>query len=154
MHENFPAGGIITDGLGMDACKGLAITTKFNLWCGVEITVPPNLGAGHFGGGSKPLAPGEIKSFYKVLPKEQQPYYLTPLDYDPFVKTQHVLIKLNFGEKEIERDYVVSDRHARAIIKAMNIINATQSKIAVGVENLKKLAVRASAIIKNLRKKK
>ena len=104
VHENFPAGGIITNGLGLDACKGLVTTTQFHLFCfGVFVppVIPPK--TPFEGGGSFPLAPGEIQGFYKPVQPGELPF-LTPYDYDPLAKKKrHVILSVTFGEKKREK---------------------------------------------------
>jgi len=148
MHNTFPVGGILTGGLGLPACEGLAITTQFNLFCGIVITVPtppPSRG-----GGSRPMAPGEIQNFYKPV----DPEYLVPQDIDPFSKPKnHVQIKISFKDTVIDKEYLVSNKRMKAVITVINLINTTKEKISTVISNIRRISNNAILRVKNLRNK-
>lgn len=149
MHENFPAGGILVNGLGYDACKGLVITTNFNLWCGIQVivTTQPT-------GGSRPLSPGEIQNFFKPVQPEYQPSYVKPYDYDPLAKPKnHVVIRVTFKDRVVEKEYVVSQKRIGVVIKLVNLVNTTKSRVSAVAQNIRRIASKAIITVKNLRKK-
>ena len=152
VHENFPAGGIITNGLGLNACTGMIITTQFHLF-GFEVVVPP-VQTPFEGGGSFPLAPGEIQGFYKPVQPGELPF-LTPYDYDPLAKKKrHVIMSVTFGERKIEKEYLVSDKRANTVVSVINLLNNTKQKISVVAAGLKRITTSAIIRIKNLRRKR
>lgn len=154
MHENFPVGGIITGGLGYDACNGL-ITTKFHLWCGIEIVVTPPKPSG---GGPYPgkahnkFAPGEIQNFYQPVPPEQQ-YYVVPRDQEAryFQRHKHIVVKFKMGEFAVEKEFAVPEKRAKAIVKVLNVLNNTRTRINVGVSNVKRMAGNLTVAVSKLR---
>ena len=62
VHQDFPAGAIVTGGFGADGCKGFVITTQFHLY-----PLLPLEAIIYYSGGSRPLMPGEIQDFYKPV---------------------------------------------------------------------------------------
>lgn len=121
--------GLITKGLGMPACCGL-ITMGFGLFkCTIEIIVPPLPPTGG-GGGSYAVHPG----VYVEWPKK-----ITP-------RTKMVLITVKFDEKKAWRhSFTVDGRKADITVKAVEIVNKTANKIAVGVDNVKTAIKRVTA---------
>lgn len=146
-HESFPVGAIITKGLGAPACNGL-ITTRFDLLVfSAHIATP----ADH--GGSHPMLPGEIQNFYKEVPAEQQPY-LIPRDQNfDLTPKRHVVLTVKFGEKTLEKEFLVSDKRARMIVKILNFANTTKERVNVTLSGFKKVVKSTLIKVKNLRKR-
>lgn len=149
VHQEFPAGAIITNGLGLDAGDGTLITTSWHL-LGLNILVSTEMGTS---GGSYPLALGEIKNLYRPVPPEMQPY-LTPYNYDPFTKKSVVSVKVEFGKKTFEKNYLISKKRAKTAVSVLNFVNATKDKVSTTVKNLKAVAVRAIIRVKNFGKRR
>jgi len=146
MHENFPAGTIITNGLGSDACRGF-ITTHFHLFCGITITVP-NVSVG----GSKPMAPGEIANFYQ--PVDYQPLNSgKEVPYEAGRSNNYVKIEISIKDKTYEKEFLVTPRGRKTVAEILNFVNVTKERISVKVTNLKRIAVRAVVTIRNLWRK-
>lgn len=157
------AGGIITKGLGLPACRGM-IVNYFSLALSIEITPPePPIGGG--GGGPYPgpawnvLSPGTVQNFYKPYSPEYQKFYLLPNTR----KTRFITVRIKFKDREIERAYEVTERQADTAITIVNGVTTLQQRIKVSVSNikrmaptitnLKRLASRISVNINNIRHK-
>jgi len=155
------APGVITFGLGCDQ-TGLVIGNIFNLGF-IKIIVggspiippvPPPVGGG--GGGSRPLAPGEIQTFYKPV----DPLYQFPKEPQIPVK-----IIVTFRGKVTERNYIVSKKRGDIIVNVLNVVNTIKSRILITVHNvrasrfgivvsnIKKTPSRITTFVKNLRNK-
>ncbi len=147
MHENFPAGAILTNGLGCDAGRGLAIITQFNLWLDVTVTIIPHTTPG----GSYPLYPGEIQNFY--TPVNVDPAYLVPYVNPLKPPRSLVIIRVAFKEHVKEMEYLVGPRRANVVITVMKLLEATRRRISVVGASIRKVASRASVLIRRLRKR-
>lgn len=150
MHESFPAGGILTGGLGYDACNGL-ITSKFNLWCGIEVVViPPKSGGGgpYPGDAWNKFAPGEIHNFYQPVPSEQQ-YYVVPRDQEAryFRRHKHVIIKFKMDSFTVEKEYSVPERRAKVVVSVLRLLNNTRERINVGVSHLHRITSNIKVVV-------
>lgn len=87
-------GGLITGGFLLDACAGLGTTYPFHVFA-IESIRPVIIG----GGGSRPLAPGEIHTFFKPVHKYSTVYK----------KTKLLKIVGNLQEQNFERDLALTD---------------------------------------------
>ncbi len=130
---------ILTKGLSCGnttGCEsGTIITTKFGLFCKIEITPPPVMPAG---GGSRVFAPGEIQNFYKPV---EQPYVI-PLDKEKDYfnnNSQHVKIMIKIGKIKTEREYVIPKNKTKYIIKILKVINNTINSIKVNINSIKRI---------------
>lgn len=142
---------IITGGLGVNhkACDGI-ITTHFSLYCR-EITppVPPPVGGG--GGPYPGHAWNKFDSAWDVFQPVDKDYY----DPDKVYKTKkEIVLKMKFGEKTLERIYLVPIKRANIIIKVLNVINATTKQYKFAVSSAKRVLRGIRINITNFRKKK
>jgi len=109
-----PYSGLITGGLGLDACQYM-LTYHFHLFP-LEITVITPTGGG--GGGPYPypawnrLEPGQAKNFYKPV----NPNYYTQQRRGK--KQQYVFLKIAFKDKKYERHLLVDPKTANSIVNA------------------------------------
>lgn len=122
-----PIGGLVTYGLGVDpfngSFPGLITAWQFQLLC-VNLRVQLQQV-----GGSRPLAPGEIQQFYKLV---DDPSCLAP--------KLPVCVRIEYyreGEKLFHTsNYIVSPRQAARIVRIVNLINKTNERIMVYARNL------------------
>jgi hypothetical protein len=148
---------IITGGLTcghgpLDPCKSGLITTPFSLYC-TGILPPPKPSAG---GGGYPcdawnkLDPGEIQNFYQPVPLE---YYLVPQEQEEDYLRRYVPLKITFkmGNINIEREYSVPETKRRIVVKAFNLMDATQKQVSVAFSSIKKVASDIKFVIRNFR---
>lgn len=145
---------IITGGIScLPACSGGLITGHlFHLVGCVEVRVRPQVG------GSYPLAPGEIGNMYQPVQAppgaENHPaFYVRPNDRDIFSVKNHVTIRVNFGDTFTEKEFVVSEKKARTIVRVANFIDQTEQRIRVTLTNLRRVTNHAVRIM-NFRKKR
>lgn len=115
--------GLITGGLGGDACQGL-ITMQFHLfYTNVQIIIPGS-------GGSYPMGPGMIQNFYKpVLPNKT--YFPRPPQY------QTIIVKVTMKGVTTTREYKTFPVIAKAIAKVINITSIAYDSITVRATNIK-----------------
>lgn len=145
VHDVFPAGSIITNGLGHNYDQGFLIGWQTHLYF-VDVSVAPIIIEGLTGGGT-PLAPGEIATLYKPIE------WLTPRDQRNLLNPgKHVTLKIKLGKIEIEKEYVVHEKTSAMIVQLINFINTTKSRIKVVVDSIKHIAIRAMVRIRNLRR--
>ena len=147
------SGGLITKGLGLPASSGL-ITMYFHLFATVTITVSGGAGMG----GSLPLAPGEINNFYQpIVPESFSGIDPSLINHPIFVDhkdiKKFVTIKIKFGDREIEKEYMVPIRRANIIIKAITIVNSTNHKVKAVINGLQILKRKIVAKISNFNMK-
>lgn len=127
------APGIITFGLGGDQAN--MILGHYHLgFFDVEIVIPPTPPSGGGGGGT---TGGAIGSF---------PDRTGDWDEDA---ARTIIIRIKHGGKTTEKIYLVSAKRTEFIIKLLNIVNITRSKIKVGVKNLRRQMVSVFVKIKN-----
>lgn len=143
-------GGIITGGLGRPACHGMITMFPFSLYC--EIVPPPPQPIQ--GGGSIPLAPGEIQNFYQpvdtslgVPTKEGQ--FVDPRVYGKKL----VKVTLKFNEHTVQKEYLVTEKRAKHVVTIINLVNATKARMKVMANNIHRVTTRAVVMVKNLRVK-
>lgn len=145
---------IITKGIGnLPACESI-ITSQFSIAGLCDVTVIP----GNPGGGSYPLAPGEVANFYQPVDPppgfQDHPAFLVPDDQrDPFSVRQQVRVIVKFKDSETEREYVVSPRRASMIVNVLNFVNKTSERVSVAFNGFRR-SVTKSVKILNLRKKR
>lgn len=155
MHEDFPAGVIITGGLGGDACEGM-LTTTFHLFCGIQVIVPvaPTIDLNKQGGGSRPLAPGEIKTFWKPVKNQVvTPEFYTPLDSVEIIPKNIVTVKMTVGSKTMKKEFIVGSRRLDVIVKVLNITKVGKEKVTATISNIRRVLHNAVVKIFNIRKK-
>ena len=132
-------GGILTKGLGAPACCGLVLT-QFNLakCCQYTIEVTPIENGG--GGGSRPLAPGEIHNFYSPI---NQPNRLTPLVYlQPLNNVPSPVDKITItlsikNQDPIKKEYYVPRYKSKVILNVSRVLTSSFGLISVSIHNIK-----------------
>ena len=142
-------GGLLTGGLGRPACMGIITMLPFQLGCFL-FEPPPPPPEPRPEGGAIPLEPGEIHDFYQ------------PVDYDfingDFAKPETYgkkMAKLTFRSElfNVEKEYMLSERKAKAVVRVMKIANVTRKGMRVTANNIKRFVDGVSVKVKNLRKK-
>jgi len=150
-------GGILTKGLGAPACCGLIIA-KFGLskCCQYTIEVIPVEGIGG-GGGSRPLAPGEIHNFYTPVGQTNP---LKPLQYlqpynDLRGPVDKIVITLTTSDgNNHTKEFFVPRHKSRVLINVTRIIASIGGFVHVTTSNIQtRLRDRITIIANNLRKK-
>lgn len=122
-----PYSGLITGGLGLDACQYM-LTYHFHLFpLDVTIIVPPE----NNGGGPYPypawnrLEPGQAKNFYKPV----NPNYYTPARTGK--KQQHVILKMSFKDKKYEKHLLVDQKTVEGVVNAVKFANKIAKRFRV-----------------------
>jgi hypothetical protein len=64
-----------------------------------------------------------------------------------------VIIRVNLGQRQIERHYFVKKQTQVVVTQIMNMLNTTKSRISIGVDGIKKATRKTGAILRNLRKR-
>jgi len=142
---------IITKGMGVGykACDAL-ITTHFSLYCRDVVVPPVKPPAG--GGGPYPgKAWNKFDSAWDVFKPVDKDHY------DPskvFKTKKEIVLKMKFGEKNLERIYLVPINRAKIIIKVINVINASAKHYKFAVSSAKRVLHGIKINITNFRKKK
>lgn len=149
VHDNLPAGVIITNGLGGSFDSW--IIAQFHLFLGRGSPAPIAIEI-------------EVRKADRGVPHglegtRYDPRYWRRDDDDdepwkPSKDEKEVVIKLRIGSKEVERHYFRKD--AERVIKAVNLLNTTKSKvkgIIVTADKLKDITKKPFVYIKNMRKK-
>lgn len=144
---------IITGGIScLPACSGGLITGNiFHLAGCIEVEVQPVLG------GSHPMAPGEVANMYQPVEppaglNDHPAFYVPPNQIDPFSVKNHVTIRVTFNDKTTEKEYIVSEKKAKAIVYVAKFINKTEERIKVLFNGLQKVSKHAVRVI-NFRKR-
>lgn len=143
-------GGLVTFGLGRPACQGMITMMPFQLACFLPAPPPPPPPVPGVSGGTIPLEPGEIHDFYQPVAIDNEGNFVDPKVYGK----KHVIIRVKSEFFEGEREFLVPTKRVKSIVKAVNIVNTTISRMKVSVSNLKQLAIRATVTIKNLKWKR
>lgn len=138
---------IITQGLGVNykACEGL-ITTQFSLYC-VKIIV-----GGH-GGGGGPYPGKAWNKFDNAMDIFQ------PVDkdiYDPekvYREKKEITIRVEFGNFHMEKIYLIPINRANVIVKVLDLLNVTKSRIIVSINNMRLILHNIKISISGLRRK-
>ena len=141
-------GGLITYGLGRPACQSLITMSPFQLACFVPAPppVPPKIDSG----GSIPLEPGEIQDFYQPIDLDNEGNFVDPSVYGK----KHVVIRIKSEFFEGEKEFLVPTKRVKGIVKAVNIMNTTITKMKAVAQNLVQFAIKASIRVKNLKRKR
>ena len=141
VHENLPAGVIVTNGLGGSADTW--IIAQFHLFLGVEVVVEVK-GPPRFGGGAS-LRP---EVYYPPREAEDELVW-EPREDDEY----EVTIKVRLGERDIERHYFVRKRTQVVVTQVLHFLNTTKTRINVGVGAIRKTAKNIAVALRNLGKK-
>lgn len=144
-------------GIGIPACSGLITAFPFQLLC-IKLPPPPL----RMGGGSIPLAPGEIQGFYKPVdpniyipdtkttPTQQDGEFVDPKVFGK----RHVAIKVTSRFFEGEKEFLIPEKRYSVVFKVMNVVNRTMEHMSMVATNIRNIATRAKVYIKNLRRHK
>jgi len=136
------APGIVTYGLGGDH-SNIILGGRFGFFDGIIVIPPPPVGGG---GGTT-----------------ARPTYIPRPDYDeddyPPERKIEVTIKVRFGRTPVWREhtYWVLPKKVTTIVKVLNFVNATRSRmamVATGLQNKLKSAIMTITNIKNKGDKK
>lgn len=143
-------GAIITGGLGRPACRGMITSLPFQLVC--EVIVPPIPPTKAVSGGSIPLAPGEIQDFYQPVDSSLGTQPSEGQFADPSVYGKKVVkVTMRFQDHVVEKEYLVTDKRAKHVIRIINLVNATKARMKVMASNIHRVTTRAVVKVKNLR---
>ena len=143
-------GGLVTFGLGRPACQGMITMMPFQLACFLPAPPPPPPPVPGVSGGTIPLEPGEIHDFYQPVDLDSEGTFVDPSVYGK----KHVVIRVKSEFFEGEKEFLVSTERVKGVVKAVNIINTTITKIRAAVQNLKQYAIKATITVKNLKRKR
>lgn len=123
--------GLITGGLGGNACCGL-ITMGFHVFkCTIEVFTPPTAGGG---GGSYVVEPGIYVPWPKKITK----------------KTRMVQITVKYREQHTwRRSYILQGIKASIIIRIVDVVNTASSKLNVGINKLRLAKKRVTAVFRS-----
>ena len=150
IHSLFPAGAIITNGLGANANSGALITAaKWSLLgCTAAIIIPTTSS----GGGSRPMGPGEIQNFYTPVVQQVDNTFndYVPINLESKIKNV-VKVKININGIENEKEFILKAKPYKLIIKVINIINITDKIIKITINNIKNKMHNISTKIKNIK---
>lgn len=153
VHSAFPAGVLLTNGLGADGASGALITArKWSIFgCDATITLQPTSS----GGGSRPFAPGEIQTFYKPVTT------LSDNKFDSYIPTNIeakqknvIIVKVNIGDIKNEKEFVLGKKPFKLLVKMLNIINITDNKVKVSMNSVKLKLNNIKLLVKNIVVKK
>jgi hypothetical protein len=169
VHDNFPAGVIITKGLGGNGCESFVLA-HFHLFIPRPAVGSPAVGSPAVGSpvGGSPLIEIEARVVQRGVPHGLEGTALDPRQvYDPWRRWERdedeepwkppqdekeVTLRVRVGNKEIERTYFRKD--ADRAIKAINFANKTKDQISVTIDKIKDTTQKAGVSFKGFRKKK
>jgi len=145
VHEDCPAGVIITGGLGGDYNSW--IIAQFHLFLGggspapVEIEVRIVGGAG--GATSRPpvIYPPRVDD-------DDEPW--KPREDEE----REVIIRIRIQGREVQRHYFVKKRTEVVVTQVINMVNVTLKRVAINVNKIRETSKSAIVALKNLGKKK
>lgn len=141
IHDEFPAGVLVTNGLGGDFSTWIA--AQFHLFPGVEVEVIVRAG----GSTRRPR--------YYPPPRERDERYDDDEEpWKPREDEEHeVIIKIRIGQREIQRHYFVHTRTQTVVIQLINMVNVTMERVSINVGKLIKSSKSAVVAIKNFGRK-
>jgi len=147
VHDNCPAGVIITNGLGGSYQSW--IIAHFELFLGLGV-------------GSPPIVEVEIKTIRGAGgATTRPPVYHRPYEDDsdepwkPREDTeQEVVIRVKIGGKEVQRHYFVHKRTEVVITQVINMVNVTMQRVAINVNKIRETTKSAIVSLKNFGRKK
>lgn len=145
VHDNFPAGVIITNGLG--GSYQTWIIAQFHLFLGI---------------GSPPVVEVEVKLVRGVGgATTRPPAYYPPVhddDDEPWKPRedteQEVVIRVRIGSREVQRHYFVRKRTEVVVTKVINMVNITMQRVAINVNKIRETTKSAMVALKNFGRKK
>ncbi len=128
----------------LPACdNGAMITGWFNLaGCRVNVAVVR-------GGGTIPMAPGEIQNFYTPVDDAGE-WWVRIDDLDPFKKPKRLVkVEVEFKDKKTEKVYLVSERTSTMMVNIANLINRFDELIRPKITKFAQVTTRTVVTIKN-----
>lgn len=144
VHEDCPAGVIITQGLGGSYRSYIIAQTHLFLGLGspplVEVVVEVIRGAG---GSFRP------ETYYPPRRDEEDDTVWEPREDNEF----EVVIRARIGSRDIQRHYFVKTRTQVVVAQVLHFVNTTKTRISVVVGAVSKKAKAAAVSIRNLGKK-
>jgi hypothetical protein len=155
VHSAFPAGVLLTNGLGHNACSGGLITAaKWSLFgCDASIVIVPAVSPS--GGGSRVFLPGEIQNFYQPIDQTSDNNLSDYKPIDVEYKPKNVIkVKIKINDIESEREYVLKRKPYKMLVKILNIINITDRIAKITLKNIKTKIHNISVILKNIKLKR
>lgn len=151
--SSLAAQNIITKGLSCGPAKPGLIQSHFGLFC---LGVFPDRDEST-GGGPYPypawnrLEPGEIANFFKEIEVDGE--LIVPLDQEAeyFRKKNIIILKVGVGKLSFEKVYAVPKEHAKHVVRIVNMLNITKSKMTFAVNRIKSLISKAIVSVKKVR---
>ena len=140
VHDNLPAGIIITQGLGGTANQW--IIAQFHVFLGIEVAV--EISTTLMGGTS--FRP---EVYYPPRPDNEDEVVWEPREDEEY----EVIIRVSLGKRDVERHYFVRKRTTVVVTQVLHFLNTTTSRISVGVGVIKKTAKDITIALRNLGKK-
>lgn len=145
VHEDCPAGVIITGGLGGDYNQW--IIAQFHLFLGV---------------GSPPLVEVDVRIVGSAGgATTRPPIYYPPREDDtdePWKpredNEQEVIIRVRIGGREVQRNYFVRKRTEAVMIQVINMVNVTMKRVSISLNKITETSKSAVVALKNLGRKK
>jgi len=144
VHDNLPAGVIVTNGLGGDFSSW--IIAQFHLFLGV---------------GSPPVVEVEVRVIGRAGgATTRPPVYYPPRERDddeepwkPREEEHEVVIRVRIGQREVQRHYFVRKRTQTVVIQLINIVNVTMKRVSINVGKFIESSKSAVVAIKNFGRK-
>jgi len=146
VHDNFPAGVIITNGLGGD----------FSSWIIAQFHLV-------FGAGSPPVVEVEVRVVGRAGGSTTRPpVYYPPREHDedeepwkPREDEEHeIVVRVRIGQREVQRHYFVRKRTQTVVIQLINMANVTMKRVSINVGRFIESSKSAAVAIKNFGRKK
>ena len=145
VHDNLPAGVIITNGLGGDYTTW--ILAQFDLFLGLGSPAFVEVGVRVIGGGGASFRP---EVFYpRPRDDEDDEVIWKPREDEEF----EVVIKARIGSRDIERHYFVRKRTQVVVTQVLHFLNTTKTRISVVAGRVTKTVKDAAVRIRNIGKK-
>jgi hypothetical protein len=146
------SGTVLTFGAGFTPLFGVYITEV------PPAPPPPPPKTTYFGsGGSRPYAPGEFAKSWKYINPttgltSSELWPVIPLDQEAnfFRRKKLFTVKMQFGEKKIEKIFPISEKRAKTIIEVINVVNASKQRVSASVSGVKKRTTAAMVKIGNV----
>ena len=126
---------------------GAGITPWFSLYCRIKKEPKPN----PVSGGSIPLLPGEIQSFYRKLPNPQQ-YYIVPRDKEAqyFASYNNITLTVKIGESKTEKTFRVKKSQTKHVVTVLSLINVTKKLVSTTINKVKHISTTGFVNVKNI----
>lgn len=125
--------GLLTKGLGVNlpACFSM-ITGRFSLFINISILQRHPRGGG--GGNKIIINPNTI------LQGEDQSLLDHPIFTNEFIQLNDLItLKIKFGEREIEKEFIVPKLKMKPIVSVLQFLNITKNKVNIKINNIKEI---------------